>query len=122
MIHSNNLYGHEFHPGFIKEMTGLLINNLTNLYNGLNEAVIKNEPKIYNQRLNQSHFVLILINNQNLITITNTIKEIMALPSSDGIDFKILNSFRKSCMQEINMLTEKLAIFERLDPNLSSDH
>ena len=109
-------------------LIGCLIENplkkkrLTDLYNGLNEAIFKNEPKIYNQRLNQSHFVLILINNENLITITKTIKEIMALRSSGEIDFQILSSFRKSCMQEINMLTEKLVIFERLDPYLSSDH
>lgn len=117
MNHSNTLYGYEYHPGFIKEMTGLLINNLTDLYHGLNEAIVKNEPKIYVQRLNQSHFVLILINNQNLISLTQEIRNILVVRPSDGIDFQILNSFRKSCMQEIDMLTKKLSSLEKFSSN-----
>ncbi len=113
MIYTKNFYSYRYNNEFINEMTALLIISLTDLYKGLNEAIIQNEPKIFIQQLTRSHFVLVLINNENLGFTASQIKKVMLERACSEISFQLLDSFRKSYSLEISRLTDKLGHFEK---------
>ncbi len=113
MIYPENFYGYRYDQEFVKEMTTLLIISLTDLHESLNDAMVKNEPSIFIKKLIHSQFCLVLINNENLNFTSGQIKKIMTGRSAIEPSFQLVESFRKSCSDEICRLTEKLGYFEK---------
>ena len=116
MIYPKSFYSYRYDTDFIKEMTALLLISLNDLYKSVNEAMTENEPRIFLRKLNRSQFALVLINSENLNFTTRQIKQTMLSHSCSEISFQLLHSFRKACLVEIGILTEKLGYFERSSP------
>lgn len=116
MIYPKNFYSYRYDADFIKEMTALLLISLNDLYKSVNESITENEPRIFLRKLNRSQFALVLINSENLNFATNQIKQTMLKQSSSEVSFQLLHAFRKACLIEISILTEKLGYFDKVSP------
>ncbi|MEY4930139.1 MAG: hypothetical protein RI909_863 [Bacteroidota bacterium] len=113
MIYPDSFYSYRYDPEFVKEMTTLLISNLTDLSKSLNEAIIKNEPNLFIQQLTFSQFALVLVSNEDLSLTTYQIKKGMTENSSIEESFHLVAPFKKLCSYEINRLNQKLSHFEK---------
>jgi len=116
MIYSENFYGFNWSPDFLKEMTEMLIHGLTNLHMSLNEAIEKKEADIYIKKLMRTQFALVLVNNENLYFTSYQIKKHLLEKPASEINFQLIDSFRKICNDEIYNLTKKLDRFKKFYP------
>jgi hypothetical protein len=110
MIYSKNHF--EYDSAFLKEITELFINNLTDLNHGLILGVKTNDPGPFLRSFYRSKTTLNLVGNENLLAKAEMISEMLKEKTISEIDMFLVNSFRNVCHQEIDNLAARVKYYE----------
>lgn len=110
MIYSKKYIEYDF--SFLKEITELIIINLTELNDGLTKG---NTNKAAQSACNfcRSKITLNLIGNGKLLVSAEQISEILKVKSISEVDPFFIDSFQKLCNKEIKNLSERIKYYER---------
>ena len=110
MIYSKKYCAYDF--TFIKEITELIITNLTELIDELDRGVSLNDLSGFLKNLHQSKITLNLIGNNKLIARAEQISKMQKVKSISEQDQLLVQSFQKVCKQEIINLYRRLIYYE----------
>jgi len=102
MIYSKNYFEYDF--TFLKEITDLIIINLTTLKEGLATGVKTNDRWPFLKSYNKSKFTLTLLGNENLTAKAEQINDTLKVKSITELDIFLVNAFKNLCNQEIETL------------------
>ena len=110
MIYSKKYIAYDF--GFLKEITELIITNLTELNDSLASRVIVKDPDLCMKLICQSKLTFSLIGNDNLLAKAMQISEMLEVKSTLEENQRLIDSFQITCSQEIIQLYARLKHYE----------
>jgi deoxyxylulose-5-phosphate synthase len=118
MIYSKKYIEYDF--TFLKEITELIMENLSRLNDGLSRCNTK-EVKHCARNFCRSKISLALIGNGSLIIHAEQIVEILKAKSITEVDPIFIDSFQQICSQELKRLNARIEYYESFishTPNL----
>ena len=102
----------EYDLVFLKEITELIIANLTELNEDLDRGIRSHDLTGFLKNLHQSKITLSLIGNSKLLAKAEQMSKTLKVKSVSREDLVLLESFQRVCNQEIKNLYARLTYYE----------